>query len=211
MVEQLTLNQLVPSSSLGRSTTSKNTMKKTSFLRCSLLAAFGALLLCAGQVHAMSAHRLTIKSQKALERLCKNNANAENLSHKAVAVLVFPDVVKAGLIIGGQRGDGVLFRGGNVDGFYNTTAASYGLQAGIQKFGYALFFMNQKALDYFYKSNGFELGGAPSITIVNVGAASSLSTTTLQKDIYAFFFHQQGLMAGLSLQGTKITKFTPSR
>jgi lipid-binding SYLF domain-containing protein len=133
------------------------------------------------------------------------------LSRQAVAILVFPEIIKAGLIIGAQRGDGVLFQGGNVAGFYNTTAASYGLQAGVQKFGYALFFMNQKALDYFYNSDGFELGGAPSLTVVDMGVARSLSTTTLQKDIYAFFFDQKGLMGGLSLQGTKITKFTPSR
>ncbi|MBX9743546.1 MAG: lipid-binding SYLF domain-containing protein [Chthoniobacterales bacterium] len=186
-------------------------MKKNLLLQCSLLAVLITALFCAAPANAMSAHRLEIKSQEALQRLCKNNAKAEELSHKAVAILVFPEIVKAGLIFGGQRGDGVLFRGGNVDGFYNTTAASYGLQVGIQKFGYALFFMNEKALAYFKSSDGFELGTAPSITIVDVGAASSLSTTTLQKDIYAFFFHQRGLMAGLSLQGTKITKFTPSK
>lgn len=180
--------------------------KKTTFI-VTLLALFFAV----NTLNAMSAHRLEVKSQKALLKLYKTNEKAEELSHKAVAILVFPAIIKGGFIIGVQRGDGVLFQGGNAVGFYNTTAASYGLQAGIQKFGYALFFMNQKSLDYFYNSDGFELGGAPSLTVVDMGVASSLSTTTLQKDIYAFFFDQKGLMGGISLQGTKITKFTPSR
>lgn len=186
-------------------------MKKTSFLQFLFLALAITFLFSVSPTQAMSAHRLTVTSQKALEKLCKNNPKAAELNQKAVAVLIFPDVVKAGLILGGQRGDGVLFRGGNVVGFYNSTAASYGLQAGVEKFGYALFFMNEKALNYFYSSDGFELGGNPNIAIADVGAASSLSTTTLHKDIYSIFFHPRGLMAGLSLQGTKITKFTPSR
>ena len=160
---------------------------------------------------AMDAHRLTIKSQEALEDLYRKNPKARELGEKAVAVLVFPGIYKAGFIIGAQRGDGVLFRGGNATGFYNTTAPSYGFQAGAQKFGYALFFMNEKALNYLHNSDGFELGGAPSITIVDMGVAAGLSTTSLHKGIYAFFFNQQGLMAGISLQVGKITEYTPSR
>lgn len=159
---------------------------------------------------ADSAAELTRKSERAIQHLYKTNRKAGEIGEKAIAVLVFPEVYKAGFMIGAQRGDGVLFRDGKVAGYYNTTAASYGLQAGIQKFAYALFFMDQQSLDYFNKSNGFELGGAPSLTVVDEGVASSLSTTTLQKGIYAFFFSQKGLMAGLSLQGTKITKYHPS-
>ncbi|MFI0347758.1 MAG: YSC84-related protein [Chthoniobacterales bacterium] len=159
---------------------------------------------------AMSAHQLDKKSKKALAELYRKNPKAEALGKKAVAVLIFPEIIKAGFMIGGQRGDGALIRGGSVVGYYNTTAASYGFQAGIQKFGYALFFMNEKSLDYLNNSDGFELGAGPSIVVVDAGYASSFSTTTLQKDIYAFFFSQKGLMAGIGIQGTKITKFTPS-
>jgi lipid-binding SYLF domain-containing protein len=97
-----------------------------------------------------------------------------------------------------------------VAGYYNSTAASYGLQAGVQKFSYALFFMDKDSLQYLNKSGGFEVGGAPSLVVADEGFSRSLSTTTLQKGIYAFFFGQKGLMAGLSLQGTKISQYTPS-
>ena len=177
----------------------------------SLLLALSVLLLCSTQSMAANASQLEKESQKALVKLYQSNPVAKTLGEKAVAMLVFPQVVKAGFMVGLQRGDGVLFSGGKVAGYYNTTAFSYGLQAGAQEFGYVLFFMNQKALNYFHKSNGFELGGAPSLTIIDKGVASSLSTTTLQKDMYAFFFDQKGLMAGLSLQGTKITEYAPSK
>lgn len=170
-------------------------------------------LLTVGMVvpaKAYTAHELRVKSEKSLQRLYRTNEKARAIGEKALAVLVFPEVYKAGFMVGAQRGDGVLFKDGEVLGYYNSTAASYGLQAGIQKFAYALFFMDEKSLDYLKKSEGFELGGAPSLTVVDEGVSASLSTTTLQKGIYAFFFAQKGLMAGIGLQGTKITKYTPS-
>ncbi|MFZ4116353.1 MAG: YSC84-related protein [Chthoniobacterales bacterium] len=179
--------------------------------KITLLIALFALFFCSEQSMAWSAHKLEAKSEKALAKLYENNPKAAELGKKAVAILVFPEIVKAGFIVGGQRGDGVLFRDGKAAGYYNTTAASYGLQAGIQRFGYVLFFMNEEALSYLKTSNGFELGGAPSLVILDAGASGSLSTTTLQKGIYALFFSQQGLMAGLSLQGTKVTEYIPSK
>jgi lipid-binding SYLF domain-containing protein len=94
-------------------------------------------------------------------------------------------------------------------GYYNTTAVSYGLQAGAQSFGYVLRFMSDDSLKYLDKSDGWEIGVGPTLTVVDAGFAKSLSTTTLKEDIYAFFFDQKGLMAGLSLQGSKITRITP--
>lgn len=167
-------------------------------------------LFTATPAMAASAHKLDKEARKALEELYRKNPKARIVGDQAVGILVFPGVYKAGFILGGQRGDGVLFTGGTVAGYYNTTALSWGLQAGAQKFGYALFFMNTKALNYLSKSEGFELGGAPNLTVVDMGVAAGLSTTTLQKDIYAFFFNQKGLMAGITLQGTKITPYTPS-
>jgi len=114
-------------------------------------------------------------------------------------------------MVGGQYGEGALRKGKRTTGYYSSVAASYGLQAGIQKFGYALFFMTPSALDYFEKSNGWEVGSGPSLVIVDEGMAKSLSTTTTKSDIYAFFFSQKGLMAGLGLQGTKITRIQPSK
>ncbi len=178
-------------------------------LHLTLVAAVAALLLIP-QAKAESASELRHQSEKALHRLYRNNPGAGAIGEKSIAVLIFPTVYKAGFIGGAQTGNGVLFKGGQVAGYFNTSAVSYGLQAGIQKFSYALFFMDEHSLHYLNKSGGFELGGAPSLVVANEGFTSSMSTTTMQKGIFAFFFGQKGLMAGLGVQGTKITQFTPS-
>lgn len=177
--------------------------------RFALFASLAALFLIS-QAQAETSKELRVKSEKALHRLYDGNSKARVIGDKAVAVLIFPDVYKAGFMVGAQTGNGVLFKDGKVAGYYNSTAASYGLQAGIQKFSYALFFMDNDSLHYLNKSGGFEVGGAPSLVVADEGFSSSLSTTTLQKGIYAFFFGQKGLMAGIGLQGTKISQYTPS-
>lgn len=140
------------------------------------------------------------------DELARDAQKALRLANDAKAVLVFPSIVKAGFLVGGQFGEGVLLRDGKPAGFYNTVAVSYGLQIGAQKYGYALFFMTDDAMKYLDKSDGWELGSAPSIVVMDSGASGGISTTTAQSDMYAFFFSQKGLMAGLGLQGTKITK-----
>ena len=105
-----------------------------------------------------------------------------------------------------QYGEGVLFRDGKAEGRYSSVAGSFGLQAGVQVFGYALFFMTDKALEYLERSDGWEIGVGPSIVVVNSGMGKSLTSTTMREDAYAFIFNQQGLMAGLGIQGSKITK-----
>jgi lipid-binding SYLF domain-containing protein len=155
---------------------------------------------------AASAKELERDARAALSRLYASAPAARDLSKRAKGVLVFPSVLKAGLMIGGQYGEGVLFKDGKVAGFYNTAGGSYGLQAGAQKFGYALFFMNDGALAYLGRSEGLEIGAGPSVVVMDEGMAKQSSTTTLSQDVYAFIFGQQGLMAGLGLQGNKITK-----
>ena len=144
----------------------------------------------------------------ALNNLFASTPKAKELAEKAKGVLVFPSIMKAGFMVGAQYGEGALRRGGKTVGYYNTTAASYGLQAGAQVFGYAMFFMTESAMQYLEKSDGWELGSAPNVVVLDQGAAGSLSTSTAQSDMYAFFFSQKGLMAGLGLQGTKITKIS---
>jgi lipid-binding SYLF domain-containing protein len=95
-----------------------------------------------------------------------------------------------------------------VAGYYNSLAGSYGLQAGVQTFGYALFFMNEAALAYLDKSDGWEIGVGPSIVVVDEGVGKSLTSTTITHDVYAFIFDQKGLMAGLGIQGSKISKIS---
>jgi lipid-binding SYLF domain-containing protein len=145
----------------------------------------------------------------ALQKLYDSSPSAKLLSEKAKGILVFPSIVKAGFIFGGQLGDGALLIKNKTAGYYRTVSFSYGLQAGVQSFGYALFFMTQPAMNYLWKSGGWEIGVGPSIVIVDKGVAKSLTTTTAKDDIYAFFFDQKGLMAGLGLQGTKIMKINP--
>jgi lipid-binding SYLF domain-containing protein len=111
-------------------------------------------------------------------------------------------------MFGGQLGDGVLMKGRETLGYYNSVAASYGFQAGVQVFGYALFFMNDAALAYLNKSDGWELGVGPSIVVVDAGMGKSLTSTTITQDVYAFIFDQKGLMAGMGIQGSKITKLS---
>lgn len=145
-------------------------------------------------------------ARAALQKLYSSNSNARLLRDKAHGVLVFPKMLKAGFMFGGQIGEGALFRAGKVSGFYNSVAASYGFQAGAQVFGYALFFMNESALTYLDKSEGFELGAGPSLVVLDEGMAKSFSSTTITQDVYAFVFDQKGLMGGMGLQGSKITR-----
>jgi lipid-binding SYLF domain-containing protein len=155
------------------------------------------------------ASELASSSQKALSRLQAEAPLAQQLTPKAHAILVFPKVKKAGLMIGGQYGEGSLLKKGAAAAYYKTTGASFGLQAGGQEYGYAMFFMNAEALAGLDSSNGFEVGVGPSIVMVDEGMAKTTTTNTLKDDIYAFVFGQKGLMAGLGLQGNKISKITP--
>ncbi len=159
-------------------------------------------------VTAWAADRAALErdARAALQKLTNTVPAAKSLSSSATAVLVFPKVTKAGLGVGGQYGDGVLFRQGKVAGYYNTSGASFGLQAGAQQFGYAMFMMNDKAVGALSANEGFEVGVGPSVVVMDEGKAKTLTTTTAKDDIYAFIFGQKGLMAGLGLQGNKITR-----
>jgi lipid-binding SYLF domain-containing protein len=149
---------------------------------------------------------LVSDSRHALQQLVAQNPAAARCKSRAAAVLVFPDVVKAGFILGAQGGQGILFIHGRPAGRYRTVAASYGLQAGVQRYGYALFLMNQDAVNWVNNTRGWEIGTGPSVVIVDKGMARSFTTDTLHSGIYAFTFDQQGLMAGLGLQGSKIMR-----
>ena len=173
----------------------------TSLLLTTILVATGA-----PRAGAIDRPKLDREGREALQSLYARNDAARLLGENARAVLVFPNIYKAGFLFGGQVGNGVLEKDGRPVGYYNSVAASYGLQAGVQVFGYALFFMNDKALAYLDKSKGFEIGVGPSVVVVDAGLARTLTSTTLTHDVYAFIFDQKGLMAGIGIQGSKITK-----
>lgn len=152
---------------------------------------------------AATAAELSADGKAALSRLYAQSPKAARIGRSARAILVFPKIVKAGLVVGGQGGEGVLLVGGRPAGYFRIRAASFGLQAGGQSFSYALFLMNDKALNYL-KKNEWAIGSGPSVVVMDKGKAMSTTTTTLRDDVYAFPFGQEGLMAGLGLEGSKI-------
>ena len=158
-----------------------------------------------------SASQIDRNATESLTTLYKNTPGAKALGDKAVAVLIFPSIVKGGFIIAGQFGDGALRKSGKTVAYYRSLAASYGFQAGVQAFGYVLFFMDDASVKYLDKSDGWELGTGPSLVVLDAGFGKNLSTTTLQKGVYAFIFDQKGLMGGVGIQGSKITRINPNR
>jgi lipid-binding SYLF domain-containing protein len=187
----------------------RNAIGRIDRARISLLVAVACAALAAPAAHAASAAVISRKADVALQQLIASQPGARALAKDARAILVFPNIVKGGFIFGGQFGDGALREGGRTTEYYRSLAASYGLQAGVESFGYALFFMTDKALDYLRKSHGWELGVGPTIVVLDHGAAGALTTTTARSDVYAIFFDQKGLMAGVGVQGTKITPIHP--
>jgi lipid-binding SYLF domain-containing protein len=181
------------------------TNPRSNFLSLMLvIAAFSTAVFCGG-AQAATAEDLNKDAAQALKALYKTNPLAEEISKKAKAVLVFPNIVKAGLIFGGAYGEGVLMNGDNYT-YYNSVSASWGWQAGAQSYGYVVFLMNHRAVKYLDKSSGWEIGVGPTVVAVTEGVAKNLTTSTLKDDAYAFIFDQQGLMASLSIEGTKISR-----
>jgi len=185
-------------------------MTKTSrILRSLILAGAMALpisVISVERASAATAEDLNNDANQALQTLYKTNPVAQSISKSARAVLVFPKIIKAGLVFGGSYGEGVLKQGPKVVNYYNSVSGSWGLQAGAQSYGYVVFLMNSKAEEYLNKSEGWEIGVGPTVVVVNEGVAKNLSTSTLKDDAYAFIFDQSGLMAGVSIEGTKISK-----
>ncbi|MGH7845516.1 MAG: YSC84-related protein [Candidatus Binatia bacterium] len=189
---------------------------KNENLRCRILAAGLTLvtvtlnILGADMAVAANASEINRNAAQSLATLYNNTPGAKALADKAVAVLVFPSIVKGGFIIAGQFGDGALRKNGKTVAYYRSLAASYGFQAGAQAFGYVLFFMDDASVKYLDNSDGWELGTGPSLVVLDTGFGKNLSTTTLQKGVYAFIFDQKGLMGGIGIQGSKITKINPN-
>lgn len=169
------------------------------------VAATGSMIAFGGLANAATAEDLNADAAQALQALYKSNPTAESIGKKAKAILIFPKVTKAGLVFGGSYGEGVLMKASKVSGYYNSVSASWGWQAGAESYGYIVFLMNDKAVNYLNASKGWELGVDPSVVVVNEGVAKNLSTSTLKGNAYAFVFDQQGLMASLSIEGTKIS------
>lgn len=171
-----------------------------------LAITLASLMFTASGVFAASAANINRDADQALATLTKTHEIASAIAGKARAVLIFPNIVKAGLGFGGSYGEGVLRQGGKNVAYYNSVSGSFGLQIGAQSYGYVVFLMNDSAVKYLRDSKGWEIGVGPTVVVVNEGVAKNLSSTTLQDDAYAFIFGQQGLMAGVSIEGSKVSR-----
>ncbi len=170
------------------------------------LAAVAPMTLAQSAQAAPSASDINRDSDEALHTLYRTNPEAADIGAHARAILIFPSIVKAGLVFGAAYGEGELKQGPAIDGYYNSFTGSWGLQAGAQSYSYVVFLMSKSAVRYIHHSHGLEIGVGPTVVIVDQGVAKNLSTSTLKDDAYAFIFNQQGLMAGVSIEGTKISR-----
>lgn len=168
-----------------------------------IIALFG---LFACSVSQSSRSTLNDESRAALDDLYRKVPAARSLANQAAAVLVFPSVTQAGFIVGGQYGRGVMFERGQPVDYYNITGGSFGLQVGAQNFSQAYFFTTADALNTFRKTKGFEVGVGLDVAVASVGASGDISSSTLQKPLVVFVWGQQGLMAGVKVEGQKITR-----
>lgn len=151
-------------------------------------------------------------ARAALDDLYAKEPGARRLARSAAGILVFPNVRKGGLMVGVEAGNGVLFaRNGEAMGYYQTAGASYGLQAGVQQFGYALFLMSPSDVANLDRASGWEVGSSPDFVVVDRGKSATLTSRTVDRGTYAYVFSQKGLMAGVSFKGTKVTRIDPRR
>ncbi|TCZ64395.1 lipid-binding SYLF domain-containing protein [Roseicella aquatilis] len=169
-----------------------------------------AVPLLAMPVAARAASRRDIDDAvaPALARL-REEPGTRVLAENARAILVFPRIIRGGFVFGGQYGTGAMIQGAETVGYYSIAGASFGLQVGAQSYGLAMFVMTDGALDFFHRSQGWEIGTGPSVVALDAGLAGSLTSTTMSQDVYAMTFGQTGLMAALTLDGQKITRITP--
>ena len=172
-----------------------------------MLALIGPLSAPAAQ--ARSAAQITAQGEATLQKLETHEPRSRMFARHAKGILVFPSIFKGGVVFGAESGNGVLLINGRPAGYYNLSGGTWGLQIGAEKFSYVVFFMNDASLRYLRKSDGFAAGTGPSIAVINKGAGAEANTTTIAKDVYAFPFNEKGLMADLTLQGTKISHIHP--
>lgn len=161
--------------------------------------------------HAATAAEIDLKVNEALARFKKESAVAESILAAAKGVLIFPNVIKAGIGIGGEYGEGALRIAGETVEYYSTAAASIGFQLGAQSKAVFLVFMQTDALENFRASSGWKAGVDGSVALINIGAGASFDTTRIQEPIVGFVMTNAGLMYNATLEGSKYTKVVRSQ
>jgi len=157
----------------------------------------------------MDRHEINNGVDAALTKLYETVPSSREMVRRAKGVVVFPSVLQAGFVVGGEYGKGSLRVGNMTEAYYRLTAGSVGWQIGAQSKAIVVVFMTQDALDKFRNSNGWEVGADATVAVATIGANGDIDNTTAQKPIVGFVTTNAGLMAGVSLQGAKISKITP--
>jgi len=165
-----------------------------------------AMIAFSNSAQAASAVEIDAKVNAAIERFNREVSAAKELSAKSSGILVFPSVIKAGIGIGGEYGEGALRINGKTVDYYSTAAGSIGFQLGAQAKTIILLFMTKKALSDFRNTSGWEAGVDGSVALVTIGAGGSVDTTNIKDPIIGFIFNNKGLMYNLTLEGSKFTK-----
>jgi len=199
----------VPDAFRNRAIAQQEGVKTMSVAKNAMVMALAAAMVLKPASEAVASpagDALAADAKFALEMLYQSSPGAEQMGKDAKAILVFPEVVKIGFIFAGGFGEGVLMKDGKVSGFYHTTSGSYGFQAGAHRYGYAVFLMTDDAVSYLDESKGWEIGAGPSITMMDIGRAKKITSTTVNTDAYAVIFGQRGLMAGVGIEGSKISQ-----
>ncbi|KAB2936622.1 MAG: hypothetical protein F9K21_09025 [Rhodocyclaceae bacterium] len=163
-------------------------------------------LLFAGGAGAASREEIDAEARQAVKEFYRHTGAGKELSQKAAGMLVFPSVVKAGIGVGGEYGEGSLLIGGKPAAYYNIASASIGLQLGAQARSMIILFMTENALAKFRASEGWKAGVDGSVALATLGAGGAVDTETAKKPIIGFIFSNKGLMANLTFEGSKITK-----
>jgi len=175
-------------------------------LRRSVLVCVVVALLLPVLGHAASKQEIDARVGEALEVLYKQSPAAKKLSAEAHGILVFPRVIKGGMGVGAEYGEGALLVGGRNANYYSIASASIGLQLGVQRKSVVVFFMNNDVLRHFERSEGWKAGVDGSVAIATLGAGGEIDTAAVEKPIIGFVFSNQGLMYNLTIEGSKITR-----
>lgn len=193
-------------SNVGDALTNPDLLMRTNVKRVlkSILILFSIATLTGARI--AQAGSVDTDAPAALSALYEKSPAARALGEKAKGILVFPQIDKAALLVGGQTGQGAMFANGEIVGHYRADGVLFGLEAGGQSYAYAMFFMSDKALENLKKTRGFEIGADPNIVVIDAGAAKEVSTITTQPDVYGYVFNQSGLMGGIALNGMKIAE-----